>query len=130
MLADLWPMFVVAAADPYDPQQWALDQAIHDAGNPSLVCSGHWPPSASAMAGYSPTSASGKARWRRAGTRKFCRQLELHADAVILRHREECGNIKLDARRDDVSTDARCGAKKKAPPLRVRRAPPPARPPV
>ena len=26
--------------------------------------------------------------------------------AVILRHREECGNIKLDVRRDDGSTDA------------------------
>jgi hypothetical protein len=34
MLADLWPMFVVAAADPHDPQQWALDQAIYDAGEP------------------------------------------------------------------------------------------------
>jgi hypothetical protein len=34
MLADLWPMFVVAAADPHDPQQWALDQAIHNAGEP------------------------------------------------------------------------------------------------
>lgn len=32
MLADLWPMFVVAAADPGDQQQWALDQAIHNSG--------------------------------------------------------------------------------------------------
>jgi hypothetical protein len=39
----------------------------------------------------------------------------LHAGAVILRHREECGNIKLDVRRDDGSTDARCGAKEKDP---------------
>ena len=32
--------------------------------------------------------------------------LKLHAGAVILRrHREECGNIKLDVRRDDGSTD-------------------------
>jgi hypothetical protein len=32
MLGDLWPMFVVASADPHDPQPWALDQAIHNAG--------------------------------------------------------------------------------------------------
>jgi hypothetical protein len=31
MLADLWPMFVVAALDRRDPQQWALDQAIRNA---------------------------------------------------------------------------------------------------
>jgi hypothetical protein len=32
MLGDLWPMFVVASADPHDPQPWGLDQAIHNAG--------------------------------------------------------------------------------------------------
>lgn len=34
MLADLWPMFVVAALDPRDRQQWALDQAIRNAVEP------------------------------------------------------------------------------------------------
>jgi hypothetical protein len=34
MLADLWPMFVVAALNPHDPQQWALNQAIRNAGGP------------------------------------------------------------------------------------------------
>jgi hypothetical protein len=31
LLNDLWPMFVVAALDPRDPQQWALDQATDNA---------------------------------------------------------------------------------------------------
>lgn len=30
VLADLWPMFVVAALAPDDPAQWALDQAINN----------------------------------------------------------------------------------------------------
>jgi hypothetical protein len=34
MLADLWPMFVVAALDPRDRQQWALDQAIRNSAGP------------------------------------------------------------------------------------------------
>ena len=34
MLADLWPMLVVAAMDPRDRQQWALDQAIRNAAGP------------------------------------------------------------------------------------------------
>jgi hypothetical protein len=34
MLADLWPMFVVAALDARDPQQWALNQAIRNAAGP------------------------------------------------------------------------------------------------
>jgi hypothetical protein len=34
MLTDLWPMFVVAADSPRDPQRRALDQAIGNAGEP------------------------------------------------------------------------------------------------
>ena len=34
MLTDLWPMLVIAAASPDDPQPWALDQAIDNAGEP------------------------------------------------------------------------------------------------
>jgi hypothetical protein len=34
MLADLWPMLVVAALNPRDPQQGALNQAIRNAGGP------------------------------------------------------------------------------------------------
>jgi hypothetical protein len=34
MVTDLWPMFVVAALDPRDRQQWALDQAIRNTVGP------------------------------------------------------------------------------------------------
>ena len=59
------------------------------------------------------------------------RHLELHVGAVILRrHREKARNIKLDVGRDDGGADAHRSEKKMAQPLRVRRAPRPARPPA
>jgi hypothetical protein len=51
MLTDLWPMLVVAALDPRDRQQGALNQATRRAPSPSPACSGRWPASASATAG-------------------------------------------------------------------------------